>query len=270
MNKLVQAGSTLEFLKYSEQLFELLFVGGLLQPGGSYLDDKRSPVYLLKTDDEIIVDGSAETGGDEGWKDSVKGIIETLKRVIQRYKYLQKPLEENFMPDFLSYLPKWDHASREKLAEATALLIVDLQVSPRCLASLTRDHVVKDGVGLEFFTSFSRQYLAKQPVEVLGSTIKKSGLKDILLLLPFQTRDRKHLEDHFKNEKLPQINEWYAKLAMGEAKEGVIANIGRMINEEEANEQVCASHVPLCLNADCGADRRVSEGTEDSERSDRR
>jgi hypothetical protein len=37
-NKLIQAGSTLEFLKYADPLFEILFVGGLLQPGGSYVD----------------------------------------------------------------------------------------------------------------------------------------------------------------------------------------------------------------------------------------
>jgi len=42
-NKLIQAGSTLEFLKYADALFEILFVGGLLQPGGSYIDD-GSPI----------------------------------------------------------------------------------------------------------------------------------------------------------------------------------------------------------------------------------
>lgn len=42
-NKLIQAGGTLEFLKYADALFEILFVGGLLQPGGSYIDD-GSPI----------------------------------------------------------------------------------------------------------------------------------------------------------------------------------------------------------------------------------
>ena len=42
-NKLVQAGSTLEYLKYAEALFEILLVGGLLQPGGSYIDDGAPP-----------------------------------------------------------------------------------------------------------------------------------------------------------------------------------------------------------------------------------
>ena len=226
--KLVQAGSTLEFLKYSEQLFELLFVGGLLQPGGSYLDDKRSPVYILKDDPEAAA---------AGW-DSVKGIVEVFKRVIQRYKYLQKPLEESFLPDLLGYLPKWDPEARQKLAEAIALFVIELQISSKFLQSLTKDHVVKDNVGLQFLTQFARAYLRRQSIDQLGSTIRRAGLKDIAAVFPLQVRDQKHLEEHFKKEGLPQINDWYAKLALGEVKEQTISAIASYINDEEPNAQV--------------------------------
>jgi len=243
VNKLVSAGATLEFLKYSEQLFELLFVGGLLQPGGSYLDDKRSPVYILKDDPE------AEASG---W-DSVKSIVDTLKRVIQRYKYLQKPLEENFLPDLLGYLSKWEPEAREKLASAIALFLIELQLSPKCLQSLTKDHVVKDNVALQFLTSFFRAYLAKQSIEQVGSVIRRSGLKDIAAVFPLQSRDRKTMEEHFKKEGLPQINEWYAKLALGEVKESTIKNIAMSINEEEPNDAVSSvrglRRVPLMVRS---------------------
>jgi hypothetical protein len=48
-NKLVQAGVTLEYLKYADALFEILLVGGLLVPGGSYVDDgaPMSPFSIL-------------------------------------------------------------------------------------------------------------------------------------------------------------------------------------------------------------------------------
>lgn len=211
-------------MKYYEQLFELLFVGGLLQPGGSYLDEKRSPIYILKDDPEY---------------DGVKGIVEVLKRVIQRYKYLQKPLEENFLPDLLGYLPKWEPKDRTKLAEATALLIIDLQCGPKCLASLTKDHVVKDNVALNFLTDFIKIYLSKQSMDSLASTIRRSGLKDILGVFPQPVRDSKHLEAHFKKENLPGINEWYGKVMLSEIKEETIGSIHRMISEEETNENVC-------------------------------
>lgn len=220
---LVQAGSTLELLRYYEQLFELLFVGGLLQPGGSYLDDKRSPVYLLKNEADY---------------DGVKGIVEVLKRVIQRYKYLQKPLEENFLPDLLGYLPKWSPEDRTKLAEATALFIIELQCAPKCLASLTKDHVVKDNIALSFLTDFMRIYLSKQSMDSLASTLRRSGLRDILMVFPQPVRDPKHLEAHFKKEGLPAINEWYGKVMLSEIKEETIVAVERMIGEEETNENV--------------------------------
>lgn len=231
--KLVQAGSTLEFLKYSEQLFELLFVGGLLQPGGSYLDEKRSPAYILKDD-------SLEGGN------SVKGMVEVFKRVIQRYKYLQKPLEENFLPDLLGYLGKWDPEAREKLANATALFIIELQLSPKCLSSLSKDHVVKDGVALDFLTAFCKQYFAsKQTIDQLGSAIRRSGLKDIASTIPLQTRTRQYLDDHFKQAGLPQVNEWYAKLALGEVKDQTISNLASLINDEEPVATVSRPNIAL-------------------------
>lgn len=239
--KLVQAGSTLEFLKYSEQLFELLFVGGLLQPGGSYLDEKRSPVYILK-DDSL-----------EGPGDSVKGMVEVFKRVIQRYKYLQKPLEENFLPDLLGYLGKWEPSAREKLANATALFIIELQLSPKCLSSLSKDHVVKDGVALDFLTAFCKQYFAsKQTIDQLGSAIRRSGLKDIASTIPLQVRNRQYLEDHFKKEGLPQVNEWYAKLALGEVKDQTISNLVALINDEESVPSV-SGLISVGLMADFGS-----------------
>lgn len=73
-NKLIQAGSTLEFLKYAEALFDILFVGGLLQPGGGYLDAEgpTSPFSLFQ------IKGSAEI-------DELKKFVEVLNKLIRRY-----------------------------------------------------------------------------------------------------------------------------------------------------------------------------------------
>lgn len=219
--KLVTAGAALEFLKYSEQLFELLFIGGLIQPGGSFLDDKRSPVYVLQ-------DETPE------WK-PVTGMVESLRRVIQRYKYLQKPLEENFLPDVLGYLGKYEPAQRDKLAQAVALLIIDCQISPKCLASLTRDHVVKDKVALGFITTFMKTYLSRQNIDHLGLTLRRSGLKDIALTIPHQTRTKQFLEQHFKAEGLPQVIEWYNKMALTASRSTIIESVKRMLEEEESD-----------------------------------
>ena len=72
-NKLIQAGSTLEFLKYSDALFDILIVGGLLQPGGSYLDadGPTSPFSLF----QIKLPSEPE---------DIKKFVEVLNKLIRR------------------------------------------------------------------------------------------------------------------------------------------------------------------------------------------
>ena len=72
-NKLVQAGSTLEFLKYADALFELLLVGGLLQPGGQYVDDGTplSPFAIINAKEPVEVA-------------DVKQYVEVLNKLIRR------------------------------------------------------------------------------------------------------------------------------------------------------------------------------------------
>jgi hypothetical protein len=86
--KLITAGSTLEFLKYSDALFEIVFVGGILQPGGSYVDDEkttRSPFAIIGGKDEIEGTSAGE-GAD--WKDvlaEVRHKTDVLGKVIMRF-----------------------------------------------------------------------------------------------------------------------------------------------------------------------------------------
>jgi hypothetical protein len=72
-NKLVQAGSTLEFLKYADALFEILLVGGLIQPGGSYVEDGApvSPFTIFNAKEPAEVD-------------DLKQYIEVLNELIRR------------------------------------------------------------------------------------------------------------------------------------------------------------------------------------------
>jgi hypothetical protein len=71
--KLVQAGGTLEFLKYADALFEILLVGGLIQPGGSYVDDGApvSPFTIFNAKEPAEVD-------------DIKQYIEVLNKLIRR------------------------------------------------------------------------------------------------------------------------------------------------------------------------------------------
>lgn len=91
--KLVLAGSTLELLKYAEQFFEIYFTGGLLQPGGSYLDtaeEKRTRICVFACNGNGLgvpaEDGSADDQVPKGdqWKKEIRDLVEALKKTIQR------------------------------------------------------------------------------------------------------------------------------------------------------------------------------------------
>ena len=75
--KLVQAGSTLEFLKYADALFEIILVGGLLQPGGSFIDDgaPTSPFTVFNSKEPAEVD-------------DIKKYTEVLNKLIRRFNPL--------------------------------------------------------------------------------------------------------------------------------------------------------------------------------------
>ena len=72
-NKLVAAGGQLEFLKYADALFEILLVGGLLQPGGQYVDDGTplSPFSFLNAKVPVEVA-------------DMKQYVEVLNKLIRR------------------------------------------------------------------------------------------------------------------------------------------------------------------------------------------
>lgn len=77
-NQLVQAGSTLELLKYADPLFEILLAGGLLQPGGQYVQDgaPMSPFSILKAKEPAEID-------------DLKKYVDVFNKLIRRYAVIE-------------------------------------------------------------------------------------------------------------------------------------------------------------------------------------
>ncbi|KAF9461257.1 hypothetical protein BDZ94DRAFT_1221547 [Collybia nuda] len=225
--KLVQAGSQLEFLKYADCLFEIILVGGLIQPGGSYVDDNAavSPFTIFNAKEPIEVD-------------DIKKYIEVLSKLIRRYKYLQKPLEELALPGLLQYINRWSSAQKDKLSIAVGLLISQGLANASCLQSLTKDHLVKNDVSVNVITLIFRAYLIDQSMEHLSATLKRGGVKDLLAFFPVNKREGKALEEHFKKENLPQVAEWWAKKQYVVVKEGLVRELTELCEREDAPEQI--------------------------------
>ncbi|PIL36250.1 hypothetical protein GSI_01912 [Ganoderma sinense ZZ0214-1] len=226
-NKLVQAGSTLEFLKYADALFEILLVGGLLQPGGQYVDDGAplSPFSILNAKEPVEVA-------------DVKQYVEVFNKLIRRYKYLQRPLEENSLPNLLQYMNRWPAAQREKLSVATGLLFAQGLASASCLQSLTKDHLVKNDLSADIITLIFRAYLSSQSMEHLAGTLKRGSIKDLLLFFPPNKRDDKALDEHFRKAGLPQIAEWWTKRQYASLKDGIIKQLQGQLANGDAHADI--------------------------------
>ncbi|EJD03046.1 ARM repeat-containing protein [Fomitiporia mediterranea MF3/22] len=220
-NKLVQAGSTLEFLKYADAFYEIFFTGGLLQPGGQYVQDGAppSPFSILKARDPPQVE-------------DIKKYIDVLNKLVRRYKYLQRPLEETSLPGLFQYCNRWPAEQRDKFAIATGLIMAQGLSTSAPLLSLAKDHLVKDFLALNVLTVIFRTYLVDQTMEHLNSTLRKGGVKNILLFLPANKRDAKTLEDHFKKAGLPQVAEWFIRKQSAAARESVVKTLKELCEDE--------------------------------------
>ncbi|KAH9485402.1 Basic leucine zipper and W2 domain-containing protein 2 [Psilocybe cubensis] len=228
--KLVQAGSTLEYLKYADPLFEIIFVGGLLQPGGSFVDDGSpiSPFTIFSAKEPAEVD-------------DIKKYVEVINKLTRRYKYLQKPLEESALPGLLQYIHRWEPSQKDKLSIAIGLLISQGLANASCLQSLGKDHLVKNDVAINVLTVIFRAYLVDQSMDHLSAALKRGGIKDLLAFFPPNKREGKFLEEHFKKENLPQVAEWWAKKQYAVVKEGIIKDLSDMQDQQDTPEQVIAA-----------------------------
>ncbi|XP_006461085.1 hypothetical protein AGABI2DRAFT_150878 [Agaricus bisporus var. bisporus H97] len=228
--KLIQAGSTLEFLKYADALFEIILVGGLLQPGGNYLEDGApvSPFTIFKAKEPAQVD-------------EVKKYVDVLNKLIRRYKYLQRPLEASSLPTLLQYIHRWTPAQTEKLAIAIGLLISQGLASASCLVSLTKDHLVKNDVSVNAITLIFKAYLTDQPMDHLSATLKRGGVKDMLAFLPANKRDSKTLEEAFKKAGLTQVADWWTKKQYAVLKDDLVKELTNLVEHEEPVDNIMST-----------------------------
>ncbi|KAI0321176.1 ARM repeat-containing protein [Amylostereum chailletii] len=229
-NKLIQAGSTLEFVKYSDALFDILFVGGLLQPGGSYLDEDgpTSPFSVFQAKEPAQIE-------------DIKQYIEVFNKLIRRYKYLQKPLEEGSLPTLLQYVNKWEPAQKDKFAVATGLLLAQGLASANCLQSLTRDHLVKNDIAVGVLTVIFRSYLSEQSMEHLAGALKRGGIKDLLLFFAPNKRETKVLDEYFRKEGLPQVADWWTKRQNSLIKDDIVKAIHDALDRENSPTEIVSA-----------------------------
>ncbi|WFD44804.1 hypothetical protein MPSI1_003475 [Malassezia psittaci] len=228
LSSLDKAGNTLDYRKYTDQLFEILIVGGLLAPGGSYIDDgaPMSPFSIFAAKSDSLED--------------VRPYVEVIEKMIRRYKFLQKPLEETSMKGILQYINRYEPVQVSKLAVACALSIQMGLTNASILAPLQKDHLTKDDLALNFITKVFRTYLQDQSMEHLASTLRKGGIRDWLLFFPQTKRSQPDvIPNYFRSPEvdLQQVAEYYARRQTKELREQTTLDLANLVENQESSKE---------------------------------
>ena len=172
----------------------------------------------------------------------------------RRYKYLQKPFEENALRGILQYANKFSLVDQEVLAIATALFVNLGLASTSVLGSLKKDHLIKESIALSFLTRFFQAYLTVDTIESLASSLKKSGTADLAEFFPSAKQSVVEMSSHFKGAGLAGVMEFYTKQKTGAAKEETLFRLKELVADEADNDEVRSSfRLSLSSTTDDGA-----------------
>lgn len=107
-------------------------------------------------------------------------IFQILNKLVRRYKYLEKMFEDE-MKKVLVFIRGFQPIERVKLARMTALWIANSAVPPTVLGVLYNEHLIKDGIALEFLIELFVTLKQEKGVPALITALKKGQMEHRLM-----------------------------------------------------------------------------------------
>jgi len=223
---LIQSGSKLDFRRYSEALFDVLITGGILAPGGTIVTDNNAvPSNLCVFETEADVD-------------SMRNITNIMERMIRQYKYLEKSLDDE-MTKVLMFMKGFTDIQRTRLATATYLMISSGLISPACLSQMINEHLVKDGIALDFAHQLFATWLKDKDFNSLLSNLKKAEIDGKLMeLFSVNKRSIEAFEKRFGD--LGPIVDFQRSLFARNATKELKAKLKKLFGEEAGAKEIIA------------------------------
>lgn len=202
----------IDYRIYGEQLFDIIIAGGILAPGGSIVADSdsskqcRTDICLFKAVDSDDLQ-------------AIRDFAQIFVRLIQRFGYLEKTLEEEFKK-IIVFLKGFEADERDKLAKLTAVLISLGVLSPIVLLSGIQDHLVKDGYALDFLIDVLKTWIVEKDSVTVWNSMRRAGVDNKLLdFLPPNKRSPENIIQTFQNNGLGQLVT-FLRTKESEAKKG--------------------------------------------------
>lgn len=83
-----------------------------------------------------------------------------------------------------------------------------------------------------------RTFVAEQSIDHLTTTLRKGGIKDLLLFFPPNKREDKVLDEFFRKQGLAQVADWWTKKKYAILKDEVTKAIGENLEHGDSNQDV--------------------------------
>ncbi|XP_062183133.1 uncharacterized protein LOC133887199 [Phragmites australis] len=220
--------SDLNFSRYGDTFFEVVFIGGRTQPG------------TIKPEEEgehhpySVLDCASQ-------REAILPYVLYIQKTLRRRPFLIKNLE-NVMRKFLQSLEFFEENERKKLAIFTALAFSQkLSGLPTetVFQPLLKDNLVSKGIVLSFITEFFKEYLKENSLDDLIALLKKGKMEDNLLdFFPSTKRSSEALAEHFIKEGLTSLVEYNEKVMFEVKLKEIKSTLTTMINEEAEISEV--------------------------------
>ncbi|KAJ4968131.1 hypothetical protein NE237_014832 [Protea cynaroides] len=192
--------SDLNFSRYGDTFFEVIFTGGRNQPGTTKPDEGERHTYS-------VIDC-------EPTREAILPSVLYIQKILRRRPFLIKNLE-NVMRKFLQSLELFEENERKKLAIFTALTFSQkLSGLPpeTVLQPLLKDNLVAKGLVLSFITDFFIEYLVDNSLDDLISLLKRGKMEDNLLdFFPSSKRSPEVFSEHFTKAGLLNLVQYNEK-----------------------------------------------------------
>ncbi|XP_022295017.1 eIF5-mimic protein 2-like [Crassostrea virginica] len=223
-------GGKLDFRRYADVLFDILFAGGQLAPGGSIVEDPtdtdklyRTNVCVFKTDDSKL-----------------REFYEVFNKLLRRYKYLERSFEDA-LKKILYFMKGFQDDEKQKLAIITGIFLGNGFCSAKVLSSLFEEHLVKDGISLDFANVMFKSWLAERDISSIVTALKKAQIENKLLeLFPVNKRDQDTFVAHFKKVGLAPIADFQDTQRNNQVKVELKKHVTEMMKDEEPPKEMVA------------------------------
>lgn len=223
-------GGKLDFRRYADVLFDILFAGGQLAPGGSIVEDLADTEKLFRT--HVCVFGTDES--------KLREFYEVFNKLLRRYKYLERSFEDA-LKKILYFMKGFKDDEKHKLAIITGIFLGNGFCSAKVLSSLFEEHLVKDGVSLEFANVMFKTWLAEKDISSIITALKKASLESRLPeLFPVNKRDQDTFVAHFKNVGLGPIADFQETQRNYQVKVELKKHVTEMMKDEEPPKEMVA------------------------------